>query len=415
VPAGAASGSYSNVTTAFSANIDGSVVFFDNAFDQLVVADDFLTIDKEFIDDPAIPGGTVTLRFTLVNLSEIETISGITFTDDLDAALSGLASTSGTLLDVCGLGSQLDGTGLLTLTGGSLLPNDVCSFDVTLAVPAGTPLGTVATNVTSEVSGTVGGLPVTGDPATDDLAIAFLVFSKEFIDDPVSAGDPVTLVFTIENLGETESVSDLSFTDDLDATLIGLEATGLPAFGVCGEGSQLAGTSLLTFTGGSLLPGGSCSFAVTLTVPEDAADGSYPNVTSNLTQAGLPAAGPASDTLVVIADVDGDDDGVLDGNDLCPGTVIPEGVPTVGLNPNHYALVDDDLIFDTVVPPGGGPGEVFTTTDTAGCSCEQIIDALHLGNGHRKHGCSLGAMRTWVDLVVGNISWRGTRATPGRN
>jgi len=37
--------------------------------------------------------------------------------------------------------------------------------------------------------------------------------------------------------------------------------------------------------------------------------------------------------------------------------------------------------------------------DTGGCSCEQIIEAQHLGKGHEKFGCSLGAMRNWVKLV----------------
>jgi hypothetical protein len=40
-----------------------------------------------------------------------------------------------------------------------------------------------------------------------------------------------------------------------------------------------------------------------------------------------------------------------------------------------------------------------TTTDTAGCSCAQIIAALGLGKGHTKHGCSISAMDEWVALV----------------
>ncbi|REJ76485.1 MAG: hypothetical protein DWQ30_18035 [Acidobacteria bacterium] len=103
------------------------------------------------------------------------------------------------------------------------------------------------------------------------------------------------------------------------------------------------------------------------------------------------------DGLVVFVSTrfDADGDGVADEDDLCAGTVIPESVPTQGLRPNHYALVDGDFVFDTVVRGNATP-EVFTTSDTGGCSCEQIIDELHLGNGHRKHGCSVGVMRGWV-------------------
>ena len=46
-----------------------------------------------------------------------------------------------------------------------------------------------------------------------------------------------------------------------------------------------------------------------------------------------------------------------------------------------FSLVDHDLVFDTTSPAGEGPGLSFTTTDTRGCSCEQIIDELHLGKG----------------------------------
>ncbi len=68
---------------------------------------------------------------------------------------------------------------------------------------------------------------------------------------------------------------------------------------------------------------------------------------------------------------------------------------------NRFALTDDDGDFDTTSPPGGGggPGLSFTIEDTAGCSCEQIIDAQGLGKGHRKFGCSISAMEDWVALV----------------
>jgi hypothetical protein len=98
---------------------------------------------------------------------------------------------------------------------------------------------------------------------------------------------------------------------------------------------------------------------------------------------------------------DEDHDGVPDAEDVCLGTVIPESVPTQRLGTNRWALVDEDGIFDTKPPSGRGGGldRSFTIEDTAGCSCEQIIDELHLGKGHEKYGCSIGAMETWIDEV----------------
>jgi len=398
VPLGTADGVYHNRTSAVSATVDGSTVLFDNASDDLTVTSNFLALTKEFIDDPVSPGGMVTLELTVTNTDTTDPVADIAFTDDLDAALSGLTSVSGTLADVCGTGSQLSGTSVLSLTGGNLPAGGSCTFDVTLSVPSTVALGSEAVNTTSAVTGTIGGLPVNGPAASDTLKIDFVVFTKTFGGD-TSPGDTVTLTFHIENLDTNDGLDGLRFTDDLDAVIPGLTAIGLPMSDVCGTGSSLSGSSSLELSNGSLLPGGSCSFSVTLQVPGSASGGTFVNTTSELTANNQRVADPATDSLTVVVVVDSDGDGVLDNVDVCPGTVIPEGVPTDHLGVNHYALVDDDFIFDTTPPNGKGPQETFTTTDTAGCSCEQIIEALHLGKGHEKFGCSLGAMRNWVDLV----------------
>ena len=185
---------------------------------------------------------------------------------------------------------------------------------------------------------------------------------------------------------------------------------------------------------------------------------------------------------------DSDGDGVCDSVDLCPDTSIPEAVPSEWLNPNHFALTDGDLTFDTVCGGWGksddekggkgkakkddenecdgdehddeghggkgkghdggygkakcdddddgdggggshgkksegkddddhgdggacgdkneeehgggcGGGWTYTTTDTGGCSCEQIVAARGLGKGHLKHGCSKGVMTDWIAQV----------------
>jgi len=94
---------------------------------------------------------------------------------------------------------------------------------------------------------------------------------------------------------------------------------------------------------------------------------------------------------------DDDKDGVCWGDDACPGTVLPEVVPTGKLAPNHFADVSGDGIFDTASPsPQGSPLPTYTIEDTYGCSCEQIIEALGLGEGHAKHGCSIGVMTQWM-------------------
>jgi hypothetical protein len=112
---------------------------------------------------------------------------------------------------------------------------------------------------------------------------------------------------------------------------------------------------------------------------------------------------------------DPDGDGVCTGRDLCADTALPESVPTVRLLVNHFADVDGDGVFDTVAPNGKGPQRYYTLEDTYGCSCEQIIEELGLGNGHRKHGCSIGAMDRWIaqdDYQSSGCAIRHTPAAP---
>ncbi len=96
---------------------------------------------------------------------------------------------------------------------------------------------------------------------------------------------------------------------------------------------------------------------------------------------------------------DDDNNRVSDAADVCLGTVIPEPVPTGQLGVNRFALTDADAIFDTTPPKGKGPRKVFTRPDTAGCSCGQIIEALGLGEGDTKFGCSSSALRQWIEMV----------------
>jgi len=159
-------------------------------------------------------------------------------------------------------------------------------------VPPDAPLG-VFPSPTGGLTARVGGNPVTGAPASADLEIVFLDFAKQFDPDAVTAGATVALSFTIANPDPVNAADGIGFTDDLDAVLPGLAAIDTPLADVCGTGSLLDGTSLLTLTGGSLGPGASCTFAVTLAVPANAAGGSYPNLTSVLaaTVGGAPVEG----------------------------------------------------------------------------------------------------------------------------
>jgi hypothetical protein len=283
VPAIAASGHYTNQTSVVTADMLGLTGAGLPAVDVLAVSNVFFT--KTFVGDPVIPGGTVTLRFTISNTHPLTDATDMHFTDDLDAVLSGLAPTGLPAFDVCGAGSLIQIIGsVLQFSGGFLPSGGACTFDVTLQVPAGTASDTY-NNTTSNFSVVIGGGQVLLDPAVDTLDVFadWLLLTKAFTNDPVMPDGTVTLEFTITNTHATQTATNIGFTDNLSAALPGLAAIGLPANDVCGAGSDLSGTDLLTLSGGSLGPGASCTFSVALYVPKTAALGTYVNTTSQVT------------------------------------------------------------------------------------------------------------------------------------
>ena len=303
IPATLAPGVYVNTTEEITATVDGATRIGEPASDDLtVIAAPQLT--KSFTDDPVDPSGTVTLEFTLTYPPDASgAATGITFTDDL-SFLSGLTANLPPTPDPpCGAGSTLTGSAgntLLTFMGGALSPGESCTFSVTLDVPAGAAAGN-HTNTTSGVGATVDGLAATSPPASDDLAIQGLVFTKEFVGDPVIPGDTATLRFTIENVHPTAAATSITFTDDLSLVLPGasdLTPTLPPAVNTCGGSLSTIGPTFLSYNGGSLTVGSTCTIDVEVLVPAGTADGTYVNTTSGLSTS-LGTIDPAVDTLTI--------------------------------------------------------------------------------------------------------------------
>ena len=116
------------------------------------------------------------------------------------------------------------------------------------------------------------------------------------------------------------------------------------------------------------------------------------DVPSNLvSDATTPMRASDHDGVVLFLKKDSDNDSVTDDKDLCPVTTIPETLPTKGLKPNHFALIDGDSVFDSV-----NSHQSFTSSQTSGCSCEQIAEKIGLGHGYQKHGCSKGVIQSWI-------------------
>ena len=188
---------------------------------------------------PAVIGAgqTSTLTFTIDNSQVGTQVFNLCFTDFLPAGLS-IASPANVTTDCIGTLQADAGNTTIGFFGGFLAANASCtiSVDVTAATAGRRD------NLTSSLSSSKG----SSGMATSSLDVRQGVLSKVFTDDPVRPGGSGTLHFTISNFDRANAMDGITFSDDLDATLSGLVATGLPANDVCGSGSQLSGSSLLT-------------------------------------------------------------------------------------------------------------------------------------------------------------------------
>jgi uncharacterized repeat protein (TIGR01451 family)/MYXO-CTERM domain-containing protein len=301
VPNGVVPGQYPFVSSAVYGESGGQPIFAPAASSALVVADT-LSVVKQFVGDPVGAGDTVELEFMVYNHAN-QSASQLTFVDDLRPVLDGLVAVGLPATGICGVGSQIDGTELLSFTGGNLGPDDFCAFSVTLQVPTSIPFDELFLNETSPLNGEIGATAYLGPPAFDELFLYSLDFAKSF-DGPIQIGATTTLTFTLTNQDTLGDAYELRFFDDLSAVLPGLQAVGLPLTDVCGTGSVVSGTDLIQFDGGRLGPSESCTFDVTLQVPSNATEGIYDNITSEVTSYSTVCATRAAASLTLIPAVE---------------------------------------------------------------------------------------------------------------
>ncbi len=251
-----------------------------------------VTFTKSFTDDPVMPGGTVTLEYTITNGGALPT-AALTFTDDYDAALSGLTTSGGFNITLCAGVSLTLGTSTLTYVGVALAGGASCTFSVTLNVPSGAAPGTYP-STTSDLT-TLTLVTVAG-PATDNLVVIappVPTFTKAFSPSTISVGGTSTLTFTIDNTGSTVGATSLDFSDTLPA---GVEVAATPSASTTCTGGTLtaaAATTTISYSGGSVGASSSCTVQVDVTATSA---GTFNNTSGALTSS-FGNSGTASATL----------------------------------------------------------------------------------------------------------------------
>lgn len=291
---------------------------------QLTVINPFL---KMAFDGLAGAGDTVDVVYTLKNVDRTNTATGISFSHDLDAALAGLIATTLPNDGFCGPDSTISGLSTLAIAGASLLPEESCTFTVSLSVPAAAATG-LYTSTTTDVAVNLAG-PRTQPAATGYLDVVSAPrVSLQFLQNPVSTGDLVTARFVLENMNTATSASGIGFTMMFGSQYPGATISTLPAANSCGAGSSFTvgvsvDTQYLNVVNASLAAGASCTFDLVLSLPDSGLVGNFPFATGyvSATMAGNRVYSPGTSATLQVGSAP-----VLslwtDTDDVAPGDTV---------------------------------------------------------------------------------------------
>ncbi|MCU0303566.1 MAG: hypothetical protein MUC56_05875 [Thermoanaerobaculales bacterium] len=258
------------------------------------------TISKSFSPNPIGVGQQSTLTFGITNPNPADPLTGIMVRDTLPSSLALVPGTfGGTCTGFWGLDPG-DGTTLLH-TDGALAGGASCTLTVDVtALAVGSQL-----NLSDAIYAAESGYNTdlaTGIAQAQLDVLAPPTIAKDF--DPnlvllgVTPGDASVLSFTISNPNPDAGIVGVSFSDTFPAGLV--VATPANGSSTCaGTLTAVPGAGSVSFTGGAIGAGGTCTVSVDVTGPA----GVYPNTSSPVSHvvggATVSNGLTASDTVVI--------------------------------------------------------------------------------------------------------------------
>ncbi|MDD5103220.1 MAG: hypothetical protein PHX93_02365 [Candidatus Peribacteraceae bacterium] len=177
------------------------------------------------------------------------------------------------------------------------------------------------------------------------------------------------------NLGRRQilalaELQDLDETADFQDAVVLISVSKPASGGVCGSAEAESPSSSAASSSSVSSTSSATSAGPKITVCHySATDRGHPS-TIEIAESAWPAHSAMGDRLGE-CEADDDGDGIANAEDFCPGTYVPEAVPTEFMLFNRYALMGTTGIFRQ------GPRKTvssFSLSDTRGCSCEQLVD-----------------------------------------
>ncbi len=304
-------------------------------------------ITKGFSPATITSGGTSQLTLTITNpAANPVSLLGVAVTDPFPAGMSVAATPtfSNTCSGTVSTGTAQGDTQIALSGGGPIAPGASCLIRVNITRAT---VGTV-TNTTGAVSSTNSGI---GNAASANLTVnapANVTLTKLSSPDPVGAGAPAVLRFTITNTSSNPNRSGMAFTDLFPTNVVLFDTT---TTNTCGGtladssgGTLNAGDLGVRLTGGSMASGTS-NCQITFRVESDI-PGSYLNDNTRISGLAGSVVANVNDTLNVR--------GTILTKTFSPATITAGGISTLTFNIANGAgnPAQTGLSFTDTLPAG---------------------------------------------------------------
>lgn len=315
---------------------------------------------KSFNPDLVGPSSPSTLTFTIDNTGGALAATDLAFTDNFPA---GVVLTARAPANTCGgTLTAVSGSATVSLTGGSVPAGGSCTIlvEVTSATQG------MYANISGDLTSSAGN----SGPARDTLTVAVPpTFSKSFSPGLILIGGVSTLTLTIDNSASALAATGLDFIDPLPPLLV--EVASPPnASTTCTGGTltAVAATETISYTGGSVAAGASCTVSVDVTSSTNplATDvtGTHTNTAGPLTSS-LGNSGNASADLV-IADSVPPPTAPAFSKEFSPDAILTGGTSSLVLTIDNTANVSDATSVDFT---DNLPAGVVLTTRAPAVTC----------------------------------------------
>lgn len=290
-------------TTSFRVNAVGqqqgdAELILDNITFTGCRVPDLPTITKTFSPSTVAITGTSTLTFTITNPNNNAPLSGIAFADTLP---NGLTVASGSTSQ-CGGTLTTTAPRTISLSGGSLAAGGSCNIPVTVTATAAGPHDNVSGYIYSTQTYT--NTTSSGYAKATLTAIRPPSITKQFAPNPILANGTSTLTFYITNPNQNHPLSGVAFSDTFPTLPGNMVVANPPNASTSGCGSPTfspsVGAGSISFSGGTIAAGGTCTVKVDVKVPANT--GTYTNTSGTVSAiiSGVTVQGnTASDSLTV--------------------------------------------------------------------------------------------------------------------